>query len=185
MVSSDLNFRDNEDAKDELYKLVREFFKQSSISITEIQYWGSVVVIVLECDDESVLSAVPRPVARSREMGQPAKLSALRLKQPSIEEFDDSQYDILRPGVMLSSGKHPEESYELFTFSGVLVRDSLDYQYMTVAAHGFPGLPFSGKVYHPRGQNNEIGEVVIELTNTNVALVKLNEGVPFINKLNW
>jgi hypothetical protein len=64
MVSSDLNFRDNEDAKDELYKLIREFFEQSSISITEIQYWGSVVVIVLECDDESVLSAVPRFVAR-------------------------------------------------------------------------------------------------------------------------
>ena len=101
------------------------------------------MVIVLECDDEGVLNAVPRFVARCPF----TFLSGLRLKQPSMEELDDSQYDILRPGVMLSSGKHPEEDYELLNSSGVLLRDSLGYQYMTVAAHGFPGLSFSGKVY--------------------------------------
>ena len=30
--------------------------------------------------------------------------------------------------------------------------------------------------------DSEIGEAVIELTNTDVALVKLNEGVQFINE---
>ena len=41
---------------------------------------------------------------------------------------------------------------------------------------------------HSRGRStnrvydSEIGEAVIELTNTDVALVKLNEGVQFINE---
>lgn len=63
-VSDDFNFRNNEEAKDQLYELIREVFKKSRISITEIQYWETVVVIVLEYEDENVLSAVPKSVAQ-------------------------------------------------------------------------------------------------------------------------
>lgn len=83
---------------------------------------------------------------------------------------------------MVSSGRYPEQEYEILTSSGVLVRDNHGYQYMTVAAHGFRGLPFQGKVYHPHAWNSEIGEAIIELSYTDVALVKLNEGVHFINE---
>lgn len=53
---------------------------------------------------------------------------------------------------------------------------------MTVAAHGFPGPPFDGHVYHPQGSSTAIGEVIVELTYTNVALVKLKQDLEFVNE---
>ena len=49
---------------------------------------------------------------------------------------------------------------------------------MTVASHGFL---FGTKVFHPLTGHREIGEVILEITHTDVAIVKLHEGVEFVN----
>ncbi|KAB8239614.1 uncharacterized protein BDW43DRAFT_8965 [Aspergillus alliaceus] len=191
-VSENLDLRDNEAAVSLVFDLVRDFFARTDISITEIQFWGHIIIIILEskADKDEILRAVPRSVAQCNcfylfesEMARPRKLSALRLKQPSPPEADDSSYDIIRPGVMLSSGKHPEEGWEILTSSGVLVRDHRGFEYMTVAAHGFPGPPFDGKVHHPHSFNKTLSETIIELSHTDIALVQLVKGVEFVNEL--
>lgn len=50
---------------------------------------------------------------------------------------------------------------------------------MTVASHGFP---FGDKVFHPLAGQREIGKVIMELSHTDVAIVKLHEGVQFVNE---
>lgn len=189
-VSDSLDLRDNEAAVGLLFDLVRDFFATTNISVTEIQSWGHIVIIVLEneADEDEILGAVPKSVAQCNcfylfesEMARPVKPSALRLKQASWGQPDDSWYDTMRPGVMLSSGRDPEEGSEILSSSGVLVKDRLGYKYMTVAAHGFPGLPFDGKVHHPHS-DRILGEAIIEPTHTGVALVKLSEGVEFTNE---
>lgn len=190
-ISADLDLRNNEAAVDLVFDLVRDFFLQSNISITEIQYWGHIVIIVLENEHENdkVLQVVPRSVAQCNcfylfesMMARPGLLPVRRIEQTSFTVVDDSRYETLRPGVVLSSGKHPEDGSEILTSSGVLVRDRLGFDYMTVAAHGFPGLPFDGNVYHPRGSDIAVGELSQELTHTDVALVKLKQGIDFINE---
>ncbi|KAJ5139195.1 uncharacterized protein N7515_004043 [Penicillium bovifimosum] len=190
-VSENLDLRDNEAAVGLVFDLVRDFFAKTDISVTEIQSWGHIIIIVLENEDnkDETLGAVPRSVAQCNcfylfesMMARPSKLSALRPKAASVTQIDDSRYDTMRPGVMLSSGKHPEEGWEILTSSGVLVKDPLGHEYITVAAHGFPGFPFDGKVYHPHSSDRALGEAVIELSHTDVALVKLRQGVEFINE---
>jgi hypothetical protein len=190
-VSENLDLRDNEAAVGLVFDLVRDFFAKTDISVTEIQFWGHIIIIVLENEDnkDETLGAVPRSVAQCNcfylfesMMARPSKLSALRLKAASVTQTDDSRYDTMRPGVMLSSGKHPEEGWEILTSSGVLVKDPLGHEYMTVAAYGFPGFPFDGKVHYPHSSDRALGEAVIELSHTDVALVKLRQGVEFINE---
>lgn len=190
-VSNHLDLRDNEAAVGLVFDLVRDFFARTDIPITEIQFWRHLIIIVLENDTGGVdiLSSVPRSVAHCNcfylfesDMARPRILSALRHKPASLDQVDDTQYDILRPGVMLSSGMHPQEGWELLTSSGVVVEDRLGFKYMTAAAHGFPGHPFGGKAHHPRSSRRMLGEAVIELSHTDVALVKLEEGVEFINE---
>jgi hypothetical protein len=50
---------------------------------------------------------------------------------------------------------------------------------MTAASHGFPE---GGMVYHPTASSLEIGQYIVELTHTNIALVKLNHGIQFLNE---
>lgn len=190
-VSPNLDLRDNEACIGLVFDLVRDFFLKTDISITEIQYWGRVIIIVLEneVEKDKILQAVPRSVARCKcfylfesMMARPCKPSARRIKQASSTEIDNSWYDILRPGIMLSSGKHPEDGSEFLSSSGVLVKDRLGFEFMTVAAHGFPGHPFDGMVHHPQGPDIAVGEVIHELTYTDIALVGLKQGVEFINE---
>ena len=116
-LSEHLDLRDNEPAVGHVFNLVKDFFAHTSIPITEIQYWGHVVIIVLEAagDADDILSKVPRSVAQcncfylfEEEMCRPRSLSAPRKKaaSPRAEQVDNSQYQILRPGVGLSSGKN-------------------------------------------------------------------------------
>ncbi|KAE8389043.1 hypothetical protein BDV23DRAFT_194689 [Aspergillus alliaceus] len=121
-----------------------------------------IIIIVLESEanKDEILRAAPRPVAQS----------------------DDSSYEIIRPGVMLSSGKHPEEGWEILTSSGVLVRGHRGFEYMTVTAHGFPGPLFDRKVHHPHSFNKTLGKAIIKLSHIDTALVQLIEGVEFVNE---
>lgn len=190
-VAAALDLRDNEAAANTVFDLVREFFDKAEISITEIQYWDNYIIIILEdeLEKDEALQAAPRTVARctcfylfESMMARPDKLPARRIREASLTTIDDNRYETLRPGVMLSSGQHPEDGTEFLTSSGVLVRDDLGFHYMTVAARGFPGSPFDGKVYHPRGSGVVIGELIQELGHTDVALVKLKQGIHFINE---
>lgn len=192
-LSEHLDLRDNEPAVDLVFNLVKDFFAHISIQITEIQYWGYVVIIVLEAAGgvDDLLSRVPRSVAQcncfylyEEEMCRPRSLSALRMKaaSPRADQVDNSQYQILRPGVSLSSGKDLDKDFERLSSSGVLIKDNLGVQFMTVAAHGFPGSPLGAKVYHPNHAGNKIGEVIMGLTHTDVGLVRLDPGVEFINE---
>jgi hypothetical protein len=83
---------------------------------------------------------------------------------------------------MLNSGEHPVEGCDFMTSSGVMVRDASGQTFMTAAARGFPGYPFTNKVHHPNFRGKEIGEVVVKSSHSDVALVKLKENVTFINE---
>ncbi|KAL2825017.1 hypothetical protein BDW59DRAFT_172526 [Aspergillus cavernicola] len=187
-LADDLDLRDAESEVDRVFKIVRDFFETSLIEITEIQIWGHVVVIVLLSDNPDALNNVPRSVASCKcfyllesEMSRPQQLPAFSATQ-NTRQADTTSYVPLRPGVIISSGHHSLGTTELLTSSGILVKDSLNNQYMTVAAHGFPGHPFDGNVYHPNSDGKVIGEIIMELTHTDVALVKLNNGIHFENK---
>ncbi|QSS62352.1 hypothetical protein I7I51_04530 [Histoplasma capsulatum] len=67
------------------------------------------------------------------------------IRDPTGETVDNGEYDILRPGVMLRSGRYHTARLEYDTTSGVLVEDCLGEQYMTVSSHGFPN---GGRVFH-------------------------------------
>lgn len=187
-LSNDLDLRDSEAAVDLIFDLVRDFFAQTDISITEILFWGHLIAIVLDDEGSKTegVSAVPRSVAQCNcfylfesEMARPRKLTARQIKPVSLAKIDDSQYDTIRPGVMLSSGRHPMGEWEVLTSSGVLVKDHGGSQYMTVAAYGFP---FGGKVHRPNASGRTLGNPVVELTHADIALVKLDQGVDFVNE---
>ncbi|KAL4786285.1 hypothetical protein BJX76DRAFT_321934 [Aspergillus varians] len=131
-----------------------------------------------------LLLSVTAFICFEEEMSRPRSLPALRMKAvlPNGEQVDNSQYKIMRPGVMLSSGKHPDGDSESLTSSGVLVKDNLGVECVTVAAHGFLGSPFDEKVYHPSHTGDRIGEVVKELAHTGVGLVRLDEDIDFTNE---
>lgn len=115
-------------------------------------------------------------------------LAAFRLKEPSPVQRDDSAYDVLKPGVMLSCGHFPgdKESLvppraELLTSSGIRVRDATGNYFVTVAGHGFP--LGEERVYHPTSAHlPSIGQVVSRLGGTDIALMKLDDGFSFVNE---
>ncbi|KAJ9483242.1 hypothetical protein VN97_g10173 [Penicillium thymicola] len=187
VLSPTIDLRDNEPAANLIFDLTQDFFMKANLPITEVQFWGHLVIIVLETepDNVEVLQAVPKSIARCQcfylfesEMERPTQLSAQRLKQVTPATIDNTQYKVLRPGVVLSSAMN-NQGQEFHTSSGVLVQDTNGHRYMTAASHGFPE---EGKVYHPTASGLEIGEPTIELTHTDIALVKLNDGVEFVNE---
>jgi hypothetical protein len=60
------------------------------------------------------------------ERPRPGGFPARRIQDPTDNIVDNSEYNILRPGVMASSGRDPTTSarVEYLTSSGVLVEDS-------------------------------------------------------------
>ncbi|DAA78211.1 TPA_exp: Uncharacterized protein A8136_4187 [Trichophyton benhamiae CBS 112371] len=182
----DLNFSDDESRAEELFQLTKTHFINILVAITEIQYWGRFIVIVLE-SRHTDMSHLPQSIARCNcfylyddEMGRPLNHSALRHLDPARGYPDNSKYDTLRPGVMLSSGKHPTEGWELLTSSGVEVHDRNGYRYMTCTAHRFP---HNGRVFHPNAGGQEIGTLLEEITHTDIGLVQLDKQISFTNEM--
>ncbi|KAJ5908481.1 hypothetical protein N7495_001163 [Penicillium taxi] len=70
-------------------------------------------------------------------MDRPANFSAKRMRQPDISEPDDSVYESIR------LWPYPEKGWTMETSAGVLLKDHLGHEYMSVASHGFPVWPFS------------------------------------------
>ncbi|KAF3491450.1 uncharacterized protein GIQ15_00967 [Arthroderma uncinatum] len=184
-ISKEHDYRNDETKAELVFEATKSHFAGGPISITEIQYWGNFIIVVLE--DRAVdISELPRSITRCKcfylyedEMARPLRQSALRLTEPAPGTFDDGEYKTLRPGIMVSSGRHRMEGREVLTSSGVLVQDRNGYQYLTVASHGFP---MGDKIFHPNSEGRQIGQLIMELKSTDVALVKLNGDFPFINE---
>lgn len=101
--------------------------------------------------------------------------------QPASGVVDDTIYDILRPGVLISSKILKEDGHpEIFsTTSGVLVQNRFGTRFMTAASHGISD---DGKIWQGNRSDNNIGEAVVEIPYTDVSLVKLNDGITFVNE---
>lgn len=72
------------------------------------------------------------------------KEAAFRNIEPVGKVWDQTSYQTLRPGIMLSSGGIPNE---LLTTPGIIVEDDYGHKYLTIVSYGFP--LGHGSVYHP------------------------------------
>ncbi|POR33919.1 Uncharacterized protein TPAR_05877 [Tolypocladium paradoxum] len=171
-----------------LFEAVRDYFLSLKISITQVIYWGNFLVIVLEHRGIDT-ARLPWKAGRiscqylyDDEMGKPRLPQARRQTDPTPGNPDQSQYINLQPGMRVTSAYMPNRP-GMFqaTTTGVLVKDSIGNEFMTVASHGFPdecgtpvnhALPTSGR---------RIGEVISEVTGTNVGLVMLEADEKFVN----
>ncbi|KAM5345060.1 hypothetical protein ACJ41O_010922 [Fusarium nematophilum] len=122
-----------------------------------------------------------------RELNRPAwaQRKARRdiLPQPSRGIADDTAYDVLRPGVMVCSAKkthaHP---VHLRTTSGVMVKNSIGDRFITAASHGI-GEEETIFQSITVDQKRLVGKAIHEITFTDVAIVKLNDDIQFVNEL--
>ena len=187
-IAEDRNYRDVEDW-DPLFDLINDHFQSLAISMTEVIYWGNQVTIVLEYRDTD-LSKLPWKVAKVHcvylyddEMGRPSTPQARRLRDPVPGSPDESRYDdTLQPGVMVTSGYFPDQPTTfLSTTAGVMVEDEFGEQFVTVANRGFP-TECGTDVMHPLPTDGRtIGNLVKEVPQTDIALVKLLGGERFLN----
>ena len=69
----------------------------------------------------------------------------------------------------------------LLTSAGVLVRDRVGNEFMTAASHGFP-VECGTRITHPlHASGRNIGKLLMEVTHTDIALVKLLDTEKFSN----
>lgn len=182
-VDAEINVTDLPPSQvDNAFKLVFDFFMEAQISITQVQYWGNLFMIVLE-DEDTDFTEVPRSIGCctcfylfDKEVRRPTQG---RLTEPTADIVDSSKYDILRPGVMLNSSIYSPTEPGYLTTSGVLVENSNSGErYTTVASHGFP---HGGEVFHPCASGKEIGQIIMKITHTEIAIAKLHDDVPYVN----
>ncbi|OAP53799.1 hypothetical protein AYL99_11985 [Fonsecaea erecta] len=170
-VAEDQDYRNIKDWEP-LFHVIRKFFEDIGIPITEVMYlvpWlvGRVACVYLYED----------------EMGRPSNLYTRRQLDPTPESPDMSKYDTLQPGLRVVSNSPPQlgdpDTY-LETTTGVLLRDSVGNEFMTVAAHGFPS-EAGTVVIHASPSGRVIGELISEVSPTDIALVKLAKTEKFSN----
>ncbi|KAL2849274.1 hypothetical protein BJX68DRAFT_237826 [Aspergillus pseudodeflectus] len=106
-LAQHLDLRDNEAAADLVFNLVKDFFKQRAIPITEIQFWGRLVIIILEGkEDRSIFGTGRLPQSGARcncfylfdeEMSRPGSLSAFQ-HQENVEFRNKPLENTVIPG---------------------------------------------------------------------------------------
>jgi hypothetical protein len=144
----------------------------------------------------AVLRKVPARIAncpvgylREKDMPRPqgADLLAKRLVMPQPDlpsaVVDDTTYATLRPGVVIRSSLPTNPAFLQWyaTTSGVLVKNSAGDVFMTAASHGIGpdqeiwqgGIGTSGR---------SCGRAVVEITHTDISLVRLYAGIAFANE---
>lgn len=108
---------------------------------------------------------------------------ALRTRDPSVLgrlEPDDSQYNVLRQGIMVIRDKD-RNGLSCTSTSDVLVQNGSGDRYLTVAAHIFPK---GGEAHHLQNNGRSIGTVYHSCANqSDLALFKLNDKETFVNQL--
>lgn len=114
-------------------------------------------------------------------MGRPSPSSypAKHVKDPTTNIMDNAEYDILRPGVMASSGMDSRLSGELLTSTRVMVKDTSGKRFITIASHGFPQ---GDVVLHPASGGKQIRKIAKRIPYADIALVELEAGVHFENE---
>jgi hypothetical protein len=186
-IAKDVNGQGMKDWKP-IFILIKNHFQDMGIAITEVMNFGNVFMIVLEHRDVDFTN-LPWKAANmgclylfDDEMGRLAAPQARRLADPTPGNPDHSSYDTLQPGVRVASVHLPSDAGKFMsTSAGVLVRDQAGNEFMTVASHGFPA-KCDTQVMHPLpslGRN--IGELIMEVSHTDVALVKLRDTESFDN----
>jgi hypothetical protein len=173
---------------DPLFNIIKNHFQDLGISITEVMYWGNSVTIILEHRNTNtaklpyMAANIPCLYMYEEEVGRPPMPQARRVTDPTQGNPDNSEYDTLQPGLRVTSDYLPSEPDKfLSTTSGVLVRDRVGNEFMTAAAHGFPG-ECGTQVIHPLPVGGRsIGDIIMEVSHTDVALVKLAEAERFSN----
>ena len=184
------NFDDNDNTAtfEKHLDTVFRYFKEKDIEVTQLQNLRTGIVIVLTDKDQDTpnLPAFIMNLRCYKWLDDEIKRGdepALRTKEPNTlgaPDFDNSQYNPLRPGVMVTSDLSGDGSSRTTT-SGVLVQDGSGRKYLTVAAHGFPE---GGNVYHPRNNGRVIGTIDHTCSGEfDIALVKLKDGETFVNEI--
>ncbi|PKY05899.1 hypothetical protein P168DRAFT_341498 [Aspergillus campestris IBT 28561] len=79
---------------------------------------------------------------------------------------------MLRHGVMLDFEKHSNSGMELRTIPDVLVEDGMRERCLTIASRG-PS--YGDRVFRLSARGRDISRIFIEVSHTDVALVKRNE----------
>nr|AGN71621.1 hypothetical protein 2379 [Monascus pilosus] len=159
-----------------LYEAVISFFRKQNVEIFEVVwFFGCWRVRTFPGADISILPGKMCQATTFYIAGEePIPIeAAFRQKLPTTTCADDSEYTPIRPGVMVASDN-------FLTTSGVLVKDSVNETYMTVASHGFP--EGHVHVYHPKANCSMIGEVIHHIVDTDIGLMKLQENVVFENR---
>ncbi|OAP60401.1 hypothetical protein AYL99_05403 [Fonsecaea erecta] len=187
-IAEDRNGRDMEDWEP-LFHIIKDHFRDIGVSITEVIYFFDHVYIVLEHRDTDH-TKLPHLAAKiicfymfEDEMGRPSTPHVRRLHDPAPGNPDLSQYDTLQPGLRVSSAYLPDcPNTFLATTTGVLLKDKVGNEFMTAAAHGFPGGKSGTSVWHPfPGTGRDIGELCMEVSHTDIALIRLHDNEKFSN----
>ena len=155
------------------------------------------IYIVLEDHvhiSSSLIITLPGNIARygtgyinNRELHRPGwtDLQAKRLINPQPKQgiIDNTMYDILRPGVLLSSKILKEHGHPAVfsTTSGVLVQNKSGDRFMTAASHGIADDRYVWQGDHCH-HDGSIGQAILEIAFTDISLVKLNDDVTFVNE---
>ena len=176
-------------ADKDMFKSAMEFFDtQTKVPVCAITWvsgrWH------VDLPEGTKPDTMPRTLARSLCRYHLAPITsppeaAQRRKQHDGEVWDASSYGPhLRPGVMISCPAYtvgdPKQNRDpLFTTSGLKVMKD-GQTYVTVAAHGFP--LGEEDVFHP-GPPTRIGQVETRLSNTDIALVRLQRDISYSNTL--
>lgn len=138
-------------------------------------------MVVLEHEDTNmrIVPKQSREYLFENEMGRPSPSSypAKRVKDPTTNIVDNAKYDVLRPGVMVSSGMGSRLSGELLTSTGVTVKDTSGKRFIT-----FHGFPQGDAVLHLASSGKQIRKIAKIIPYADIALVELEAGVHFENK---
>ncbi|KAJ1331060.1 hypothetical protein MN608_04516 [Microdochium nivale] len=142
------------------------------------------VVLHDDVDIEAVLDTLPGHIAGLRTLyihekflEKPSTQEARRAILPnrSNGQVDNTEYEILRPGVMLSS---PVDDAHVNAFtSGVLIRNGSGDKFMTAPTHAMGSMlnVYSGEGHNPIGQNHSL------IPGTDITLVQLASARAFEN----
>jgi len=128
-----------------------------------------------------------RPVGyiNNRELHRPSwvDMPAKRVIQPQPNKgvIDNTAYDVLRPGVQINSKYLRDHAHPSVwsTTAGVLVENDAGDAFMTVASHG---IGEGETVWQGKRADRIIGKAVVEISFTDISLLKLKEDVAFVNE---
>lgn len=132
----------------------------------------------IKADLPGRIANCPVGYIHDRDLRQPAWTAEL---QSGKGVFDDTAYNVLRPGVMICrkiSAEHKLSAVSSTT-SGILVKNSAGHCFMTMASHGIRD---DTQIWQATRRDKAIGKVVVDIPFTNISLVELGDDIKFENE---